>query len=180
MKNIIKKAFILRLIIAIILMSSVPAYAHAGLIDINTESISSWLKNKISPIVLADYEKENNDLATINGIALITSGQPLIGVIKVYETFVTAYSSSIDETDSTPFITASGKKVRDGIVAANFLPMGTKIRIPEMFGNKIFVVEDRMARRHAEKVDIWFPTKQEAKTFGRKKLQIEVIEDYSL
>ena len=58
--------------------------------------------------------------------------------------------------------------------------MGTKIRIPEMFGNKIFVVEDRMARRHTEKVDIWFPTKQEAKTFGRKKLQIEVIEDYSL
>ena len=77
-------------------------------------------------------------------------------------------------------LTASGKKVRDGIVAANFLPMGTKIRIPEMFGNKIFVVEDRMARRHTEKVDIWFPTKQEAKTFGRKKLQIEVIEDYSL
>ena len=58
MKNIIKRAFILRLIIAIILMSSVPAYAHAGLIDINTDSISSWLKNKISPIVLADYEKK--------------------------------------------------------------------------------------------------------------------------
>ncbi|MDP3764672.1 MAG: hypothetical protein Q8Q95_03575 [bacterium] len=180
MKNIIQKAFIIRLIIAIIIMSAIPAYAQAGLIDISADSISSWFKTKLAPVVLADNEKDINGLATINGIALITSKQPLIGVLKVYETYVTAYSSSVDETDSTPFITASGKKVRDGIVAANFLPMGTKIRIPDIFGNKIFVVEDRMARRHADKVDVWFPTKQEAKTFGRKKLQIEVIEDYSL
>lgn len=180
MKKIIQKVFVIRLIIAIALMSSVPAYVQASLIDINTDSISSWLRSQITPVVLADDEKDNTDLATINGIALITSSQPLVGVVKVYETFVTAYSSSVDETDSTPFTTASGKQVRDGIVAANFLPMGTKIRIPEIFGNKIFVVEDRMARRHTDKLDVWFPTKQEAKTFGRQKLQIEVIEDYSL
>ncbi len=157
-----------------------PAYAQAGFIDISADSISSWLKTKIAPVVLADNKKENDDLATINGLAFITSGQPLIGIAKVYETFVTAYSSSIDETDSTPFTTASGKSVRDGIVAANFLPLGTKIRMPEVFGNKIFIVEDRMARRHAEKVDIWFPTKQEAKNFGIRKLQIQVLENYSI
>ena len=38
--------------------------------------------------------------------------------------WLTAYSSSVDETDDTPFITASGKHVRDGIVATNFLPFG--------------------------------------------------------
>ncbi len=181
MKKTIQKVFIMRLILAILITSTIPAHTSAALIDINTDSISSWLRTKIAPTALADETKaKNDDLATISGLAFITSGQPLIGVVKVYETFVTAYSSSVDETDSTPFITASGKRVRDGIVAANFLPMGTKIRIPEIFGNKVFVVEDRMARRHAEKVDIWFPTKQEAKTFGRKKLQIEVIEDFSL
>ncbi len=103
--------------------------------------------------------------------------QPLMGVIEVYETFVTAYSSSVDETDATPFITASGEYVRDGIVAANFLPLGTKIKIPEYFGNKIFVVKDRMARKHDERVDIWFPTKELARTFGKRKLQVQVIEE---
>ena len=95
-------------------MSTVPVHASAALIDINTDSITSWLKTKIAPTALADEAEDKKDnLATINGIALITSGQPLIGVIKVYETYVTAYSSSVDETDSTPFITASGKRVRD-------------------------------------------------------------------
>ena len=34
---------------------------------------------------------------------------------------ITAYSSTPDQTDSTPFITAYNTFVRDGIVAANFL-----------------------------------------------------------
>src|SRR3989338_8592683 len=37
---------------------------------------------------------------------------------------LTAYSSSADETDSTPFITASGSKTRHGVVASNDLPFG--------------------------------------------------------
>lgn len=180
MKNIIQKVLVLRLILALVIVSAVPMQAQAGFI-ISADSISSWLMNKIAPVVLADKDgKDTDELATVNGIALITSGQPLIGVAKVYETFVTAYSSSVDETDSTPFTTASGKQVKDGIVAANFLPLGTKIRIPEIFGKKIFIVEDRMARRHADKVDIWFSTKEAAKTFGRKKLQVQVLEDYSI
>ncbi len=87
---------------------------------------------------------------------------------------ITAYSSTPDQTDSTPFITASNKHVRDGIVAANFLPFGAKIRIPEIFGDKIFVVEDRM--RSNVKVDIWFPTRQEALNFGARYSQIEILE----
>src|SRR3989344_4334376 len=62
---------------------------------------------------------------------------------------ITAYSSRPEETDSTPFIAASGKRVFDGMVAANWLPLGTKVRIPELYGNKIFVVEDRMHARNA-------------------------------
>jgi len=44
--------------------------------------------------------------------------------------------------------------VRDGVIATNILPFGTKVRIPEIFGDKVFVVEDRMARKHADRVDI--------------------------
>ena len=171
-----RKLIAARLILAVILMVTFPAQTHAALIDV--DAIGSWLKGKITPIAWANQAPDKTDtgLVTVKGVALIPANHPLVGVSRVYETFVTAYSSSVDETDSTPFITASGEKVRDGIVAANFLPFGAKIKIPEIFGNKIFVVKDRMASRHAEKVDIWFESKTLAKQFGRQKLQIQVLE----
>jgi 3D (Asp-Asp-Asp) domain-containing protein len=82
---------------------------------------------------------------------------------------VTGYSSSYDETDENPWITASGEFVKDGIVAANFLSFGTKIKIPSIFGDKVFIVKDRMHHRYNNKnfIDIWFPTKEEAFNFGK-------------
>ena len=88
---------------------------------------------------------------------------------------VTAYSSSFDETDSTPFITASGTNVRLGIAAANFLPMGTKFRLPELFGDQIFTVEDRLDSRFNDRVDIWMDSKIDAKEFGQKIGRIELL-----
>ena len=88
---------------------------------------------------------------------------------------ITAYSSTVDQTDDTPFITANGTYVRDGIVANNMLPFGTKIKIPELYGNKEFVVADRMnALKSDYHIDIWFPSYLEAKNFGVKKTYIEV------
>ena len=90
---------------------------------------------------------------------------------------ITAYSSTVDQTDSTPFITASNTHVHWGTIAANFLPFKTKVRIPSMFGDKIFIVEDRMNRRYWHRVDIWMPTRQEALNFGLRTLQIEILEE---
>ena len=81
---------------------------------------------------------------------------------------ITAYSSTPDQTDDSPFITASGKYVCDGIVAANFLKFGTKIKFPSLFGDKIFIVEDRMALKNSHKVDIWMPSREQALNFGVK------------
>jgi 3D (Asp-Asp-Asp) domain-containing protein len=88
---------------------------------------------------------------------------------------VTAYSSSPDETDDTPFITASGIKVRDGIVATNVLPFGTKIKLPSLFGDKIFTVEDRMSRRLKNTIDIWMSTKQKALRFGVAQAKVVIV-----
>lgn len=88
---------------------------------------------------------------------------------------VTAYSSDKDQTDDTPFITASGETVRDGIVAANFLPFGTKIKIPKLFGEKIFVVKDRMAKRFSDRVDIWVHDRIAAKRIGVQIAEIVVL-----
>ena len=98
-------------------------------------------------------------------------------VSKTVKMIVTAYTSSPEETDDTPFITASGKYVEDGIIANNLLPFGTKIRIPELYGDKIFTVEDRMhSRKGKYQADIWMANKSEARIFGAKLLEIEVLE----
>ena len=90
----------------------------------------------------------------------------------------TAYSSTVWQTDSTPFITAAGTGVRDGIIANNLLPFGTKVMVPEIYPDKIFVVEDRMhSRKGYYHIDIWFPTYIEAKNFGAKTTYIEVLEE---
>lgn len=96
--------------------------------------------------------------------------------VETHEVWVTAYSSTPEETDDTPFTTAMNTEVRDGIVAANFLPFGTKLQIPEHFGDKVFVVEDRMHARKTNFVDIWMPTKQDAKRFGISYTAIVVLE----
>lgn len=92
--------------------------------------------------------------------------------------FVTAYSSTPDQTDETPLITASGSHVRDGVIATNFLPIGTKIRLPTIYGDKIFVVEDRMNERYYYRADVWMRTREEAKQFGLKNAPIEVLHEY--
>ncbi|MFH0856461.1 MAG: 3D domain-containing protein [bacterium] len=88
----------------------------------------------------------------------------------------TAYSSTVDQCDDDPFIAASGKRVHDGMVAANFLKFNTKIRIPELFGDKIFVVEDRMNPRFQNRIDIWMGTREEAIQYGFRKVRIEILE----
>ena len=98
-------------------------------------------------------------------------------VVRRIKVIVTAYSSSPEETDESPLITASGSQVKEGIIANNLLSFGTKIRIPEIYGDEIFVVEDRMHwRKGYYHIDVWFPTKEEAQEFGAKTTYIEVLE----
>ncbi|MCX6737737.1 MAG: hypothetical protein NTX26_03350 [Candidatus Parcubacteria bacterium] len=65
-------------------------------------------------------------------------------VVKTMKIVVTAYSSTEAQTDDTPFITASNTLVRDGIIASNLLPFGTKVRFPELNPKKIYIVEDHI------------------------------------
>jgi len=96
---------------------------------------------------------------------------------KTISVVVTAYSSTPDQTDDSPFITASGAHVADGIIANNMLPFGTKLKIPELFGDKIFTVQDRMNKRWSDyKFDIWMPDRASALKFGVQEVEIEVLE----
>jgi 3D (Asp-Asp-Asp) domain-containing protein len=95
---------------------------------------------------------------------------------KIISVFATAYSSTVDQCDSSPFITASGTRVHDGTLAANFLRFGTRVKFPELYGEKIFIVEDRMKPSSLQKVDLWFPIRNEAIVFGAKRTKMVVLD----
>jgi 3D (Asp-Asp-Asp) domain-containing protein len=97
------------------------------------------------------------------------------GNVTVLRLRVTAYASTVGETDNTPFITANGTRVRDGIVATNLLPFGTKIKIPAFFGDKVFTVEDRMNARVKKGMDIWMPSREQALHFGANYADVMVL-----
>ncbi|MEY4731425.1 MAG: hypothetical protein RL681_371 [Candidatus Parcubacteria bacterium] len=100
---------------------------------------------------------------------------PVIEVREVKTVWVTAYSSTPEETDDTPFTTASGQTVRDGIVATNLFPFGTKITIPALFGNKVFEVQDRMHKRKQNGVDVWMDSTSKALAFGAHKAEVHIL-----
>jgi len=87
----------------------------------------------------------------------------------------TAYSSEPQQTDSTPFTTAWITPVRDGVVALNFLPKGSMVRFPDLYGDKVFIVEDRMNVRYQYRADIWMYTRKEAVAFGLKYVRMEEL-----
>lgn len=105
---------------------------------------------------------------------------PQVKIISSSVRTLTAYNSLPEQTDATPCITANGfdlcKHWTEDTIAANFLKFGTKVRIPELFGDRIFVVRDRMNQRFSDRVDVWFKDKQDARQFGKRTARIEIVE----
>lgn len=105
--------------------------------------------------------------------------------LKTVIVAATAYNSLAGQTDSTPCIPAMPKfdlckfYEENGFgnsIAANFLPLGTQVKFPDLYGDKIFVVRDRMNARYGYgRVDIWMHAKADAKAFGVKRgLKMEI------
>lgn len=136
-----------------------------------TSNFGSALETMSSTSAWTDFG--NRILASIN-LDLDEAKYQSIDVIA------TAYSSTVDQTDDTPLITASGGSVGHDVIAANFLPFHTKVKIPELYGDKIFTVEDRMNRRYNDsnppRIDIWQETRSAAKKFGRQATYLVIIE----
>ena len=99
-------------------------------------------------------------------------GENMTVPVKLESGIFTAYNALPEQTDDTPEITASGKQVKEGIVANNCLPFGTKISVDD----QIFEVQDRMNKRYGcNNFDIFMWDYQAAREFGVKELDYEVI-----
>ena len=101
--------------------------------------------------------------------------------IKTMYVYATAYNSLENQTDSSPCVTANGYNLCESdiedTIAANFLPFGTKIRIPDYFGDRVFVVRDRMNVRYENRIDVWMKEYIDARKFGKRYLKIEILEN---
>ncbi len=138
------------------------------------EANAAWDYKDIITFISNNPEIRQNLLLITGSDSFMSINAPVEP--KTMKVVLTAYSSTPDQTDDTPFITASNTRVRDGVVAANFLEFGTQIKIPSIFGDKVFTVEDRMAKKHDGKIDIWFPERHQAKKFGIKEVEVIVME----
>ena len=116
-------------------------------------------------------------VASIGAPTVVSAPEtPSLTAANTKTVWITAYTSDPDETSDHPLITASGGMVRDGIVADTLLPFGTQIKIPALFGNKVFTVEDRTSAKFSGRVDIWMPTRTKAVYFGIQHAQIVILD----
>ncbi len=159
-----------RKVIAVFVMTFVITNSHVSAAHAADVSLDTT--------VTAVASIERADPPMIPKASLPSSPEKPIVAIRTLTTAVTAYNSESHQTDDSPFVTASGSCVHEGIVASNAFRIGTKIRLPELFGEKIFVVEDRMNARYAHRVDIWMNSATDARELGVKRnVKIEVISD---
>lgn len=142
-----------------------------------------------APILAAEMESNNegiinNEIITEEKIVPetlnILPANDDLTVKFIKSVAITAYNSEVNQCDDSPCITANGFNLCEyGIedtIAVNFLEFGTKVRIPELYGDKIFVVRDRMHSRYKNRIDIWMLEKQDALNFGIQYAKIEVLE----
>jgi 3D (Asp-Asp-Asp) domain-containing protein len=118
---------------------------------------------------------------------LIAAGYPETGSDSspvVARVACTAYTSRICETDSTPDITASNKRIRPGYIAlsrdllANYTP-GAPFRFGdriELIGVGTFQVEDTMNARWRRRADIWVPSLETAWAWGHRTVLISKVD----
>ncbi len=75
--------------------------------------------------------------------------------------------------------TAAGTRSRAGVVAADpeILPLGSRIRVSEagQYSGE-YVVEDTGRAIKGHELDLYLPNDREAQTFGRRRVQVEVLE----
>lgn len=181
-RRAVRAALILTLIRALVL--PLPAFAAESSGPLIAR-LADGVALSVDGRVLRD-QADGVTLATIAGAALLSPAMPVTAGPRLARAssappgaririLATGYSSTPDQTDATPFITASGTPVHDGTVAVNFLPFGTKVRFLDYRPGMVFTVEDRHSPRLSDRADIWFPSREAALLFGKRVLRMEVV-----
>jgi 3D (Asp-Asp-Asp) domain-containing protein len=125
-----------------------------------------------------DLAKSRDALSVMQKLVMVNAHQ--IQTLRPKRTVVvTAYTASGAETDDTPEITASNRKVRPGIIAVsrNLFDSGW------VFGKKvyikslgIFTIDDLMAESKTDRIDVFMPDLDTANKFGARQLDVYLLD----
>lgn len=132
--------------------------------------ITSFLLIYVLPWVFPQYTVEAAFIEELGSLPETEMREP----DEVRWVTVTAYSSTADQTDSTPFNTATGEHVYWGGVATNSLAINSQVRFIGYHDEVLFRVNDRMNRRFSDRIDIWFPTRAEAIAWGKRRVEVQI------
>ena len=157
-------------------------------LPINTVEAATYmgaLKRSANHVVSFVKNTDNTQAAEAEPVkTLEVKKDKKVAAKKTLVVMATAYSSTPDQTDDTPCITATGydicNKTKNVIAVSRdlvrSLGYGTQVRFPEVFGDQVFHIEDTMNARFVQRIDFHFDSREEAKQFGFKKaLLMEVI-----
>jgi len=99
--------------------------------------------------------------------------------IKILE--VTAYTNNRESTGKKPGdkyygVTASGQKTKEGVTIAcpKSMPFGTQIYIP--YFDNTYTCTDRGGAIKEGRLDVFMSSESKAIKFGRRKLEVQIIE----
>ena len=125
---------------------------------------------------LAKMYQTQIDVANAKIIELETFSHP----IRVQETrmlTVSAYNAHVDQCDDTPFITATGTRVRPGIVAVSpdMLEKGWTYGSLVAINDHVYRIEDVMNSRYTDTMDIFMWSEEDAKAWGRRQIQVSLL-----
>ncbi|MFH1769900.1 MAG: hypothetical protein ABH833_04570 [Parcubacteria group bacterium] len=190
-KNTIVKRVLVLILLFTIVYSIIPVQGvTAGLFDgvFKIKNKDATTENSSATTLESAYNHIGETITAntptiIGDTSLASVFSPITDVVTnsrknvVREIYVpaTAYNSVPWQTDNTPFISANGTRVYWGMAAANFLPFGTEVKIPDLYGDKIFTVHDRMNKRYDYRIDLWFDKISDAKEFGVRTVRVEVL-----
>jgi 3D (Asp-Asp-Asp) domain-containing protein len=99
-------------------------------------------------------------------------------VLRVESFEITAYSPTVAECDASPLVTASGKRVYVGGIAADLrvLPFGSQVIIPGYNNGQPCTVIDTGGAIKGHKLDVFFWDAHEAVHWGRRKnVQVQIL-----
>lgn len=162
--------------------------AHAGLLGLAV-FISSWGPSTPTGATIAPW-LDGAPRARVSGAGSKPPPSPstpdggLLGLDFV-DVVITGYSSTQDQTDESPWITANATRTRPGVIALSRDLLRTYTPgAPFDFGERILVagvgifqVEDTMHDRWKKRADIWFPSRAKARRWGRKHKLIAHVAD---
>lgn len=162
--------------IILVLLAIVAVTGIAGHFDKKSHLDATPAEASVAPDVHTQIRRLRLELARVEG-ELKAFKVIALKRKRAYTVTATAYSASVNETDSTPRETATLTEVCEGrtiAVSQDHVDwLGRRVYIP---GYGVRVVEDLMNKRFTDRIDFYIEGKSRAAAFGRKTVRIILLD----